>query len=88
MASAGRACSGGQQAQGRSRQCPVGAEGAHFGQAIQLVSALVAADLAEQIGQAPIQPGPRRLLCMASPSGTTVSGREPTREQFGGSLHE
>ena len=57
MASAGRACSGGQQAQGRSRQCPVGAEGAHFGQAIQLVSALVAADLAEQIGQAPMQPG-------------------------------
>ena len=57
MASAGRACSGGQQAQGRSRQCPVGAEGAHFGQAIQLVSALVAADLAEQVGQAPMQPG-------------------------------
>ena len=36
---------------------PGGAEGAHFAQAIQLVSALVAADLAEQVGQAPIQPG-------------------------------
>ena len=57
MASAGPACWDGKQTRGCSCQCPVGAEGAHVGQAIQLVSALVAADLAEQIGQAPIQPG-------------------------------